>query len=99
MSPLWALSGSCQTQIEWRLSRKLPFETPRLTSASGTLRSFRGGVDIMFSSIQFDEEIKPPPPSDQKDGVTLLIDQMSYQHMASSEVDFTEGHEGDVRRP
>ena len=53
----------------------------------------------MFSSIQLDEEIKPADKTVEKDGVTLLIDQMSYQHMASSEVDFTEGHEGDVRRP
>jgi iron-sulfur cluster insertion protein len=30
----------------------------------------------------------------QKDGATLIIDQQSYQYLAGSEVDFSEGLEG-----
>ena len=58
------------------------------------MQTFRGGVDIIFSSIRLDEEIKPADKTVEKDGVTLLIDQMSYQYLAGSEVDFAEGLEG-----
>ena len=47
-----------------------------------------------FSSIQFDEEFKPADKMVEKVGVTLLIDQMSYQYLAGSGVDFVEGLEG-----
>ena len=58
------------------------------------MQTFRGGVDIIFSSIRLDEEIKPADKTVEKDGVTTLIDQMSYQYLAGSEVDFAEGLEG-----
>ena len=53
----------------------------------------------MFSSIRLDEEIKHVDKTVEKDGFTLLIDQMSYQYQVGSEVDFTEGLEGSVRCP
>jgi Fe-S cluster assembly iron-binding protein IscA len=53
----------------------------------------------MFSSILLDEEIQPVDKTVCKEGFTLLIGQMNYQHWAGPGVDFTEGFEGGVRCP
>ena len=55
---------------------------------------YGGGCSGFQYTFSLDEEIKPVDRSVEKDGVTLLIDQSSYQLLAGSEVDFTEGLEG-----
>lgn len=55
---------------------------------------YGGGCSGFQYTFSLDEEIKPADKTVEKDGVTLLIDQSSYQLLAGSEVDFTEGLEG-----
>lgn len=55
---------------------------------------YGGGCSGFQYTFSLDEEIKPVDRTVEKDGVTLLIDQSSYQLLAGSEVDFTEGLEG-----
>ena len=49
------------------------------------------GFQYTFS---LDEEITDSDRTVETDGVTLVIDNMSYQYLAGSEVDFSEGLEG-----
>ncbi len=55
---------------------------------------YGGGCSGFQYTFSLDEEVKPVDKTVEKDGVTLLIDQMSYQYLAGSEVDYTEGLEG-----
>jgi iron-sulfur cluster insertion protein len=55
---------------------------------------YGGGCSGFQYTFSLDEEIKPVDRSVEKDGVTLLIDQSSYQLLAGSDVDFAEGLEG-----
>ncbi len=55
---------------------------------------YGGGCSGFQYTFSLDEEIKPTDRSVEKDGVTLIIDQASYNLLAGSEVDFTEGLEG-----
>ena len=55
---------------------------------------YGGGCSGFQYTFSLDEEVKPADKTVEKDGVTLLIDQMSYQYLAGSEVDYTEGLEG-----
>jgi len=55
---------------------------------------YGGGCSGFQYTFSLDEEIKPADKIVEKDGATLLIDQMSYQYLAGSEVDFSEGLEG-----
>jgi iron-sulfur cluster insertion protein len=55
---------------------------------------YGGGCSGFQYTFSLDEEIKPTDKIVEKDGATLIIDQMSYQYLAGSEVDFTEGLEG-----
>ncbi len=55
---------------------------------------YGGGCSGFQYTFSLDEEIKPTDRSVDKDGVTLIIDQASYNLLAGSEVDFTEGLEG-----
>ena len=55
---------------------------------------YGGGCSGFQYTFSLDEEIKPVDRAVEKDGATLLIDQSSYQLLAGSEVDFTEGLEG-----
>jgi len=55
---------------------------------------YGGGCSGFQYTFSLDEEIKPADKIVEKDGASLIIDQMSYQYLAGSEVDFTEGLEG-----
>jgi iron-sulfur cluster insertion protein len=55
---------------------------------------YGGGCSGFQYTFSLDEEIKPDDKTVEKDGATLIIDQMSYQYLAGSEVDYSEGLEG-----
>ncbi len=55
---------------------------------------YGGGCSGFQYTFSLDEEIKPADKTVEKDGATLLIDQMSYNYLAGSTVDYTEGLEG-----
>ena len=49
------------------------------------------GLSIWFA---FDETVNSDDTAVENNGVTLLIDPMSYQYLAGAEVDYKEGIEG-----
>lgn len=55
---------------------------------------YGGGCSGFQYTFSLDEEVKPTDKTVEKDSVTLIIDQKSYQYLAGSEVDFSEGLEG-----
>ncbi len=55
---------------------------------------YGGGCSGFQYTFSLEEELKPADRTVEKDGVTLVIDQSSYQMLAGSEVDYTEGLEG-----
>ena len=55
---------------------------------------YGGGCSGFQYTFSLDEELKPVDKTVEKDGVTLVIDQMSYQYLTGSTVDFVEGLEG-----
>lgn len=61
-----------------------------------------GGCSGFQYGFTFDEEVADDDTSMQKNGVTLLIDPMSYQYLAGAEIDYSEGLEGSqfvIRNP
>ena len=55
---------------------------------------YGGGCSGFQYTFSLDEAAKATDRRVEKDGVTLIIDQSSYQYLAGSTVDFTEGLEG-----
>ena len=55
---------------------------------------YGGGCSGFQYTFSLEEEVKPVDKTVEKDGVTLIIDQMSYQYLAGSAVDYVEGLEG-----
>jgi iron-sulfur cluster insertion protein len=55
---------------------------------------YGGGCSGFQYTFSLDEEVKPTDKTVLNDGATLIIDQKSYQYLAGSEVDFSEGLEG-----
>lgn len=55
---------------------------------------YGGGCSGFQYTFSLDEESKAGDRKVENNGVTLLIDQMSYQYLAGSEVDYREGLEG-----
>jgi iron-sulfur cluster insertion protein len=53
-----------------------------------------GGCSGFQYGFTFDEVVNDDDTSMQKNGVTLLIDPMSYQYLIGAEIDYTEGLEG-----
>lgn len=53
-----------------------------------------GGCSGFQYGFTFDENINEGDTEVEKDGVTLLIDPMSFQYLAGAEIDYTEGLEG-----
>src|SRR5574337_640060 len=53
-----------------------------------------GGCSGFQYGFTFDEVTNEDDTSMVKDGVTLLIDPMSYQYLVGAEIDYTEGLEG-----
>lgn len=61
-----------------------------------------GGCSGFQYGFTFDEEVNEDDTTMEKNGVTLLIDPMSYQYLAGAEIDYTEGLEGSqfvIRNP
>lgn len=53
-----------------------------------------GGCSGFQYGFSFDEEIAEDDTQIERDGVSMLIDPLSYPYLAGSEVDYTEGLEG-----
>jgi len=53
-----------------------------------------GGCSGFQYGFTFDEIAADDDTAVENDGITLLIDPMSFQYLAGSEVDYTEGLEG-----
>ncbi len=53
-----------------------------------------GGCSGFQYGFTFDEEINEDDAKMEKNGVTLLIDAMSYQYLVGAEIDYQEGIEG-----
>lgn len=61
-----------------------------------------GGCSGFQYGFTFDEVANEDDTALEKNGVTLLIDPMSYQYLLGSEIDYTEGLEGSqfvIRNP
>lgn len=61
-----------------------------------------GGCSGFQYGFTFDEDINEDDTQLVKNGVTLLIDSMSYQYLVGAEIDYTEGLEGSqfvIRNP
>ena len=53
-----------------------------------------GGCSGFQYGFTFDENTSEGDSKVEKDGVTLLVDPMSYQYLVGAEIDYTEGLEG-----
>ena len=53
-----------------------------------------GGCSGFQYGFTFDEVANDDDTALQKNGVTLLVDPMSYQYLVGAEIDYTEGLEG-----
>ncbi|MES2771549.1 MAG: iron-sulfur cluster insertion protein ErpA [Pseudomonadota bacterium] len=53
-----------------------------------------GGCSGFQYGFTFDEVVNDDDTALQKNGVTLLIDPMSYQYLVGAEIDYSEGLEG-----
>ena len=61
-----------------------------------------GGCSGFQYGFTFDEVANEDDTAMQKNGVTLLVDPMSYQYLVGAEIDYTEGLEGSqfvIRNP
>jgi len=61
-----------------------------------------GGCSGFQYGFTFDEEVAEDDTVLEKEGVTLLIDPMSFQYLSGAEIDYTEGLEGSqfvIRNP
>lgn len=55
---------------------------------------YGGGCSGFQYTFSLEEELNPGDRTVHKDGVSLVIDQASYQYLAGSEIDYSEGLEG-----
>ncbi|MBN7799121.1 iron-sulfur cluster insertion protein ErpA [Parahaliea mediterranea] len=53
-----------------------------------------GGCSGFQYGFTFEEDAAEDDTAIEKDGVTVLVDPMSFQYLAGAEVDYTEGLEG-----
>ncbi len=53
-----------------------------------------GGCSGFQYGFSFEEDAAEDDTALEKDGVTLLVDPMSFQYLAGAEVDYSEGLEG-----
>lgn len=53
-----------------------------------------GGCSGFQYGFTFDENVNDADTVMEKDGVTFLVDPMSYQYLVGSELDYTEGLQG-----
>ncbi|MCH7881021.1 MAG: iron-sulfur cluster insertion protein ErpA [Proteobacteria bacterium] len=57
---------------------------------------YGGGCSGFQYSFSLDEESRDGDKTVENQGVSLVVDPMSYQYLAGSEVDYTEGLEGSM---
>lgn len=57
---------------------------------------YGGGCSGFQYTFSLDEEVKEADKTVENQGVLLVIDPISYQYLAGSEVDFSEGLEGSM---
>ena len=55
---------------------------------------YGGGCSGFQYTFSLDEEVKATDRTVERDGAVLIIDQMSYNYLTGSTVDYTEGLEG-----
>jgi len=55
---------------------------------------YGGGCSGFQYTFSLEDEVRPDDRSVEKQGVTLVIDQKSYQYLSGSEVDYVDGLEG-----
>ena len=53
-----------------------------------------GGCSGFQYGFTFDEKVEEGDTRVENDGVTLLVDPMSFQYLAGAEIDYSEGLEG-----
>ncbi|CAG0951490.1 Iron-sulfur cluster insertion protein ErpA [Methylophilaceae bacterium] len=53
-----------------------------------------GGCSGFQYSFAFDDQVAEDDTAMEKDGVTLLVDAMSYQYLVGATIDYQEGLEG-----
>ena len=53
-----------------------------------------GGCSGFQYGFTFDEDVAEDDTALEKNGVTLLVDPMSYQYLVGAEIDYSEGLEG-----
>lgn len=53
-----------------------------------------GGCSGFSYGFTFDEEVAEDDAVVERDGVTMLVDALSYQYLSGSEVDYQEGLQG-----
>jgi iron-sulfur cluster insertion protein len=53
-----------------------------------------GGCSGFQYGFSFDEDMAEDDTAIERDGVTVLVDPMSFQYLAGAEVDYSEGLEG-----
>ena len=91
-------TGSSETLLEFSDSAASKLKALQAEESNPDLMLrvtvYGGGCSGFQYTFSLDEELKPTDKTVQKDGVTLVIDQRSYQYLAGSEVDFSEGLEG-----
>ena len=61
-----------------------------------------GGCSGFQYGFTFDEEVNEDDTQLVKNGVTLLVDSMSYQYLVGADIDYTDGLEGSqfvIRNP
>ena len=61
-----------------------------------------GGCSGFQYSFAFDDQVAEDDMAIEKEGVTMLVDAMSFQYLVGAEIDYTEGLEGSqfvIRNP
>mgnify|MGYP001977315233 CR=1 FL=1 len=81
------LSPSAAKRINAILAKQSGKDFLRVSVEGGGCSGFQYG-------FSFDEAVSEDDMVVERDGVTALIDAMSYQYLVGSEVDYSEGLEG-----
>lgn len=96
MSDLLVFTDSAASKVKELIEEEGNAELKLRVFVSG------GGCSGFQYGFTFDEEVNEDDTALEKNGVTLLIDSMSYQYLVGAEIDYTEGLEGSqfvIRNP
>ena len=86
-SPLMFTDGAAKKVKELIVEEKNPALMLRVFVSGGGCSGFQYGFTFEENANEDDTRV-------EKDGVTLLIDPLSFQYLAGSEIDFQEGVQG-----